>query len=294
MQQGQQATTGIDFSGILYGCDYNPEQWISQEDGRTNPIWQEDLRLMRKAGVNLVTLGIFSWVSLQPAENSFTFEWLDQILDLLAEHRIFVCLGTGTAAQPAWLSQAYPDVLPVNEWGQRRQHGMHLNYCPTNGQFHRLSQNLVRVLAERYRNHPALLLWHVSNEYGPSCYCSHCARRFRTWLQQRYGTLEELNRRWVTAFWGHTYTSWEQIQAPNRLGERSMQSLDLDYRRFLSDMNLECYQAEAAILREQTPHIPVMTNFHGLQRSLDYFSWASYQDIIAWDSYPPHDAPPST
>jgi beta-galactosidase len=293
-EQQEQQPTKIHFPAILYGGDYNPEQWISQEDGSLNPIWQEDLRLMRKAGVNLVTLGVFSWVSLQPAEDTFTFDWLDQILDLLAEQHISVCLGTATAAQPAWLSVAYPDVLPVNEWGLRRGHSRRMNYCPTSVHFRRLACNLVSALAERYRNHPALFLWHVSNEYGPSCYCDHCAMRFRGWLQQRYGTLEELNRRWVTAFWSHIYTSWEQIQPPSQLGEQSMQSLTLDYQRFMSDMNLECYRAEEAVLREMTPDIPVMTNFHGLQRQNDYFSWAPYQDVIGWDSYPYHDARPST
>lgn len=292
MYQGAESG-GIPLPGILYGGDYNPEQWISVVDDAGNPVWQEDLRLMRKAGVNLVTPGIFSWASWQPAEDRFTFTWSDQILDLLAKHEIFVCLGTGTAAMPAWLPETYPDVLPVDEWGRRRQHGRRLSYCPTSPHFRRLTENLVRALAERYGDHPALLLWHVSNEYGPSCYCERCAARFREWLQQRYGTLEELNRRWVTAFWSHTYTSWEQVQPPSLLGERSMQSLSLDYQRFLSDMNLECYQVEAAVLRELTPHVPVMTNFHGLQRQMDYFSWAPHLDIITWDSYPRHDAHPS-
>jgi beta-galactosidase len=293
-QRRQEQPTKIHFPAVLYGGDYNPEQWITQEDNMLNPVWQEDLRLMHKAGVNLVTPGVFSWALLQPAEDAFTFDWLDQILDLLAEQHIFVCLGTGTAAQPAWLSAAYPDVLPVNEWGMRRKHARRMNYCPTNVDFRRLTCNLVSTLAERYANHPALLLWHVSNEYGPSCYCDHCAMRFREWLQQRYGTLEELNRRWVTAFWSHTYTSWEQIQPPSQLGEQSIQSLTLDYQRFMSDMNLECYRAEEAVLRALTPDIPVMTNFHGLQRQNDYFSWAQYQDVIGWDSYPYHDAHPST
>jgi beta-galactosidase len=282
------------FPALLYGGDYNPEQWMLEDENGENPIWQEDLHLMRKAGVNLVNLGIFSWSSLQPAEEIFTFEWLDRILDLLAEHQIFVALGTGTAAQPAWLSEAYPDVLPVNETGLRQTHGRRLNYCPTNLQFRRLTRTLVHTLAQRYGDHPALLFWHVSNEYGPSCFCTNCAIQFRLWLQRQYGSLEELNQHWITSFWSHTYTSWEQIQPPTALGENSIQGLYLDYRRFMSDANLACYQGEAAILRELTSHIPIFTNLHGLQKSLDYFSWAPHQDIIAWDSYPRHNTHPST
>ena len=282
------------FPAILYGGDYNPEQWMLEDKNGVNPIWQEDLRLMRKAGVNLVNLGIFSWSSLQPAEEVFTFEWLDRILDLLAEQHIFVALGTGTAAQPAWLSETYPDVLPVNELGLRRTHGRRLNYCPTNPQFRRLAHALVSTLAKRYSDHPALLLWHVSNEYGPTCFCTHCAAQFRLWLQRHYGSLTELNQRWVTSFWSHTYTSWEQIQPPGALGENSIQGLSLDYHRFMSDANLASYQSEATILRKLAPHIPIFTNLHGLQKTLDYFSWAPHQDIIAWDSYPRHNAHPST
>jgi beta-galactosidase len=270
----------------LFGADYNPEQWTAAMgyDGET--IWQDDLRLMRTAGLNVATVGIFSWAALQPDERTFTFEWLDRVLDLLAEHGIFACLGTATAAQPAWLSIAYPEVLPVNQWGQRQHHGQRMNYCPTNPTFRRFAQQLVHRLAKRYHNHPALLLWHVSNEYGPVCHCDGCAARFRTWLQAHYGSLEAINRRWVTPFWGHSFSAWEQIEPPSQLGDRSMQGLLLDYQQFMSEMNLEGFLAEAAALRAITPAVPVTTNFHGLVKHLDYFAWAPHQDIIAWDSYP--------
>jgi beta-galactosidase len=178
--------------------------------------------------------------------------------------------------------------------GLRQAHGRRLNYCPTNPDFRRLAHNLVSTLAKRYAGHPALLFWHVSNEYGPTCFCENCAAQFRLWLQQKYGSLEVLNQRWATTFWSHTYTSWEQILPPSSYGESSIQGLELDYHRFTSDSNLDCYLGEAAILRTLTPHIPVLTNFHGLQKSLDYFSWAPHQDIVSWDSYPFHGAHPST
>jgi beta-galactosidase len=271
---------------ISYGGDYNPEQWRDLPDTDAESVWQDDVRLMQLAHVNMATVGVFSWVSLQPDEHTFTFDWLDRIMDLLAERHIFVCLGTGTAAQPAWLSQNYPDVLPVDEHGVRRRHGNRQNYCPTSPDFRRLSQNLARCLAERYHNHPALAIWHVSNEYGPYCYCERCAVCFREWLQARYGSLSELNRHWNATFWGHTYTDWQQIDPPGYNGESSMQGLSLDYQRFMSDMNLECYRGEADVLHEITPDIPVTTNFMLYFKPLDYFSWGPYLDIVSWDSYP--------
>jgi beta-galactosidase len=283
-------------SGFLYGGDYNPEQWMAAMGYPDDAVWREDLHLMREAGVNLVTIGVFSWASLQPAEDIYTFEWLDRIFAMLAEAEIGVCLGTGTAAQPAWLSAAYPDVLPVTQWGARKRHGHRMNYCPTNPDFRRLANALVTRLAERYRDHPALRLWHVSNEYGPDCFCDRCAARFREWLQTRYGSLDALNARWVTAFWSHNYTAWEQIEPPSPLdqhGEHETPALLLDYRRFMSDMNLAGYTAEAAILREVTPQIPITTNFHGLVKGLDYFSWAPHVDVVSWDSYPAYGAHPS-
>jgi beta-galactosidase len=276
-----------------FGAEYNPEQWTAAMGYPDESIWQEDLRLMRQARINLVTLGVFGWASIQPDEETYSMEWLDRILDLLAEADIGVCLATGTAAQPAWASAAYPDILPVTGGGVRKRHGQRMNYCPTSPTFRRLANSLVTRLAERYHEHPALRLWHVSNEYGPECFCDRCAARFRLWLQARYGSLAALNTHWVTPFWSHTYTSWEQILPPSSLGEHRMLALLLDYQRFLSDMNLAGYQEEAKILHELTPNIPITTNFHGLIKSLDYASWSPHLDLISWDSYPPHGEHPS-
>lgn len=279
-------------SGPLFGGDYNPEQWTAAMGYADEQIWLEDLRMMRQAGVNIVSVGIFSWAQIQPSEQTFTYEWLDRLLDLLAEHGIGACLATGTAAQPAWMSLAYPEILPVNAAGQRHRHGERMNFCPSSPTFRRLAQQLVRATAERYRAHSALKMWHVSNEYGPVCYCDTCAARFRSWLQQRYGSLEAVNLHWVAPFWGHSFSDWSQIEPPSALGNRSLPGMVLDYQRFMSDMNLECFEAEASILRELAPEVPVTTNFHGLVKWLDYASWAPRQDIIAWDSYPAYGEPP--
>src|SRR6185312_10941456 len=179
---------------IWHGGDYNPEQW-------PRAIWDEDARLMQECHFQVVTLGVFSWVSLQPEEERFTFEWLDAILAKLSAAGRVVCLATPSAAQPAWMSQRYPDVLRSDAQGQRRHQGWRVNYCPTSPNYRRLAGQMASKLAERYHDHPALVAWHVSHEYAGACYCETCAAAFRVWLQQRYVNLDTLNQRWWTAFW---------------------------------------------------------------------------------------------
>ena len=272
------------FTHILHGGDYNPEQW-------PEAIWDEDVRLMQKASVNIATLPVFGWVSLQPAEETWTFDWLDTVVDKLWAGGISVCLATATASQPAWLDEKYPDVLTTGRDGIKRKHGNRHSFCPNSPNFRRLSTQLARRLAERYGEHPALQIWHVGNEYGGTCYCDQCGAAFRHWLEARYGSLEEVNRRWYTAFWGHTFTEWSQIETPTDNGEGSLQALRIDYDRFQSDSLLSCFKAEAAVLRQITPNVPITTNLMGTFKTLDYHKWAAELDIVSWDSYPIKDAP---
>lgn len=264
---------------IWHGGDYNPEQWPPE-------VWDEDIALMRACHFNVATVGVFSWVSLQPAEDRFTFEWLDSVLDKLAAAGRYACLATPSAAQPAWMSQAYPDVLRADDTGRRRHHGRRVNYCPNSPNYRRLAAQMATRLAERYRDHPALVAWHVSNEYNRSCMCDTCAAAFRDWLQQRYGSLDELNRRWWTPFWSHTYTDWSQIEPPYANGEDRLQSLTIDYKRFQSDSMLACYKLERDALRAITPGVPITTNMMGAYPHLDYRAWAPEIDVISWDCYP--------
>jgi beta-galactosidase len=271
---------------ILHGGDYNPEQW-------PETVWDEDVRLMQLAHVNVATLPVFGWVSLQPDENTFTFDWLDRIIEKLTGGGVSLCLATATASTPAWLDEKYPDILRVDSSGHRLKHGNRHSFCPNSPNFKRAGGDLVHAIADRYAQHPKLALWHVGNEYGNTCYCDQCAVAFRIWLSDRYDSLEKVNERWYTKFWGHTYTSWEQIEPPTTNGESSMQSLLIDYNRFQSDSLLSCYTNERDILRRYDPNIPITTNLMGTFKPLDYHKWAQQMDIVAWDSYPSRGAQPA-
>lgn len=279
-------------NAIYYGGDYNPDQWPEE-------IWQEDMRLFKQAGINIVTLPVFSWAKLQPDEDTYCFEWLDKILDLVAMSGLYVCLATSTAAQPAWMSRRYPEILPVDIEGRKRMHGARVNFCPNSRKYREFSVKLAQTMARRYQNHPALLVWHIGNEYGNYCYCSNCAAEFRQWLKDRYGTIAELNRRWNMSFWGHTVYHWDEIVPPSYLNEMGrdyifgypreftfFQGISLDYNRFMSDVSLACYLGEYRAIKEITPQIPVTTNLIGTFKPLDYFKWAKHLDWVSWDNYP--------
>jgi beta-galactosidase len=273
---------------LLYGGDYNPDQW-------SEAVQEEDARLMKLAHWNIATVPVFSWAHLNPAEGAYTFEWLDRVIERLTRAGIDLCLCTATASTPAWVAQHYPDVLTVDEQGRQKPHGNRHAFCPNSPSFRRLGGALVREMALRYRGQPRLKLWHVNNEYGglwPNyCYCPRCADGFRAFLEQRYGSLARLNEAWSTAFWGHTYTSFTQIDPPFAHGERSIQTMILDFRRFQSASYLACFEHEARILREATPDVPVTTNLMGPFFALNYHDWAQALDVVAWDNYPRHDTP---
>lgn len=277
---------------IFYGGDYNPEQW----DEATH---QEDLRMFKIAGIDMATINVFSWAKNQPDEITYNFEWLDELIDSLYESGVYVCLATSTGAHPAWMATKYPDVLRVDRDGRKRKFGGRHNSCPNSPTYRLYSERIASKLAERYQDHPAVLVWHVSNEYGGECYCDNCERAFRVWLKQRYQNLDTLNKAWNTAFWGHTFYDWDEIVLPSNLseewGERrtNFQGISLDYSRFNSDSMLACYKIEYDAIKRYIPDSVVTTNLMGFFKQLDYFKWAKHMDIVSWDSYPSLTTPPS-
>ncbi len=277
---------------ILYGGDYNPEQWPEE-------IWEEDMRLFKLAGVDCVTLNVFSWAALQPDEDTYCFERLDRIMELVRKNGLYVILATSTAAHPAWMAKKYPEVLRTEFSGIRRKFGSRHNSCPNSPVYRKYSRRLAGKLAERYGGYENVIAWHVGNEYGGECYCENCERAFREWLREKYKTLEELNRAWNTSFWGHTFYDWEEIVVPNMQSEHfeenrtTFQGISLDYRRFCSDSMLRNYRDEKEAIRQVTKDIPVTTNLMGFYKLLDYQKWAGYMDFVSWDNYPANDTPPA-
>ena len=281
------------FTRILYGGDYNPNQWPKE-------IWDEDMRLFKKAGINSATINVFSWAKLQPNEETYDFTELDEIVDMLSKEDYDIVMATSTGAMPAWMVRKYPEVARVDFEGRRHKFGQRHNHCPNSPVYHKFASKLVEELAKRYGSNPHVACWHINNEFNTGCYCENCEKAFRVWLRKKYGTLDALNAAWNTEFWGHTFYEWDEIVAPNNLADgmgfgwtrkTAFAGISIDYDRFLSDSLLENYKMERDIIRKYDPDTPITTNLMGTYKGLDYFKWAKEMDIVSWDNYPAYNTP---
>ena len=270
---------------IWYGGDYNPDQWPEE-------VWDDDVRLMKKAGVNLVSVGIFSWAKIETSEGVYDFDWLDRIIDKLGEAGIAVDLASATASPPMWLTQAHPEVLWKDYRGDVCQPGARQHWRPTSPVFREYALKLCRAMAEHYKGNPYVVAWHVSNEYG--ChnrfdYSEDAEHAFQQWCEERYGTIDAVNDAWGTAFWAQRMNDFSEIVPPRFIGDGNFMNPGklLDFKRFSSDALKAFYIAERDALAEITPNLPLTTNFmvSASGSVLDYDDWGDEVDFVSNDHY---------
>lgn len=266
---------------LLHGGDYNPEQWLASPQ-----ILEQDIELMKQANINTVTLGVFSWSSYEPEEGHISFDWLDQVTDRLWEAGISFILATPTGARPAWMDKKYPEIMRTDSYGVRNHHGLRHNHCMSSEIYREKAADMDRLLARRYGSHPGLRMWHISNEFSGECFCPQCQEKFRTYLKEKYHTIEHLNACWWTSFWSHTYHDFDEIEAPMRNGETGLPILSLEWRRFTTWNTVDFMKQEIRAIRESSPDIPVTTNFMWLYPLLDYREFSDALDFVSWDAYP--------
>lgn len=266
---------------LMHGGDYNPEQWLDMPE-----ILETDIERFKEAKINTVSVGIFSWAKLEPREGVYEFGWLEDVINRLYENGISVILATPSGARPHWMADRYPEVLRVNEMRQRNLFGGRHNHCLTSPVYREKVRLINTELVKRLGGHPAVKLWHISNEYGGECHCPLCQNAFREWLRRKYKTIDALNDSWCTTFWSHTYDSFEQVESPSPLGERSIMGLKMDWKRFTSDQTIDFMEHEIAALRAAGSDKPVTTNLMYHFEQIDYFKLAEKIDVASWDSYP--------
>lgn len=271
----------MELDHILYGGDYNPEQWLDSPE-----ILLKDIEYMKKAGINTVTVGVFSWAFLEPEEGVYSFDWLEEIMDRLYENGISIILGTPSGARPKWMSDRYPEVLRVSESRVRYLFGGRHNHCYTSPVYRQKIKDINTALVKRFASHKGVILWHISNEFGGECHCPFCQNAFREWLEKKYTTIEAVNQAWCTAFWSHSYQSFNQIESPSSIGEGQVHGLTLDWKRFVTHQTTDFATWEIKALREAGATQPTTVNLMYDYKGLNYDKLVKDVDIVSWDSYP--------
>ena len=269
------------FERLIHGGDYNPEQWLYDPS-----ILETDIEYFKKAHINEVSLGIFSWAMLEPEENQYDFEWMESIINRLYENGISIILATPSGAKPKWMADKYPEVLRVDESRNRYFYGLRHNHCYTSSVYREKTRKINMELAKRFGNHPGVVAWHISNEYGGECHCVLCQNEFRKWLKEKYQTIEKLNFSWATTFWSHRYNDFEQIESPSSRGEYQLHGLNLDWKRFVTDRTVDFVRHEIRAIRDAGSEKPTTINLMYDYQGLNYHEFENVVDIISWDNYP--------
>ena len=271
----------IRYDHFLHGGDYNPEQWLDRPD-----ILKKDIEYFKKAHINTVSMGMFSWAVLEPEEGRYNFDWLEDVINNLYKEGIYTILSTPSGARPKWMADKYKEVLRVDPDRTRRFFGGRHNHCYTSPVYREKIYNINKKLSEHFGKHPAVILWHISNEYGGECHCPLCQEKFREWLKEKYGTIENLNSSWCTTFWSHTYNSFDQIESPSPKGENALHALTLDWKRFVTDRTVDFMRHEISAIRAGGSELPATANLMYDYDGLDYKKFKDVMDIVSWDNYP--------
>ena len=266
---------------LWHGADYNPDQWLERPD-----ILEKDVELMKKAGVSVVSLGIFAWATLEPEEGKYNLDWMEETIERLHAAGVKVDLATPSGARPAWMARKYPEVLRVNADRTKQLFGGRHNHCYTSPVYREKVKQMDQLLARRFGRHPSVILWHISNEFGGDCHCELCQEAFRGWLQKKYGTIAALNRAWNTKFWSHEYPDFSYVESPCPHGENELHGLKLDWKRFVSHQTTDFMKWERDCIREIVPDAKVCVNMMNRFDGIDYFDMAREIDLASWDAYP--------
>jgi len=261
---------------LLLGTAWYPEQWPEAQ-------WESDLSLMEKAGVRMVRVGEFAWSRMEPSEGHYNLDWLERAVAAAGKHGISTVLGTPTAAPPAWLTQKYPETLRIDKEGRRAEHGNRQQFNWANPKYRELARKIAEQMARRFGRNPLVLGWQIDNEYAEVSFDPETRAQFQQWLKARYGTLDNLNARWTTAYWSQTYSSWDQVPIETDYGNPG---LLLSWQRFVSDTWRSYQKNQLEVIRANSdPRQFITTNMVGWFEGYDHYTVAQDLDLAAWDDY---------
>jgi len=263
---------------ITTGVYYYPEHWDSLQ-------WDRDLKNISDLGFEFTHFAEFAWAQLEPEEGKYDFVWLDRAVSIAAKYHLKVIMCTSTCTPPVWLSRKHPEILCLEENGQRMDHGSRQHASFSSSFYRNYSLKMIDALARHYGNDARIVGWQVDNEprtffdYNPDA-----QQRFREWLKKKYGTIAALNITWGTLFWSNTYSNFEEINIPQHKQWGMNLNQRLDHYRFAANETATFLDEQALQIKKYANHQWVTTNYIpnydggyiGKSKELDFITYTRY------------------
>jgi beta-galactosidase len=268
-----------DFTPPYLGAAYYPEAWPADE-------MDIDITRMKESGMSIMRIGEFAWSTMEPEEGRYEFDWLHTAVERLSAEGIATVLGTPTCTPPAWLTQKYPEILPIMDDGRQMRHGERAHRCPNSPIYREYCERIVRQMGERFGHDTNVIGWQIDNEVhtvgNRGCCCPVCQTAFLNTMRQRFGDIEALNEAWGTQLWSQAYNSFDQIPVPDA-AQRHHPSLVNAWWRFQSDSYIDFIEHQSGILHELVTQ-PVGTDMMPVQ-VMDWQRTHRTLDIVQFNHY---------
>jgi beta-galactosidase len=268
--------------GVAYYDEYMPYERL-----------EEDIRMMKEAGINFVRIAESTWSTHEPQNGVFDFTSVDRVLDAMHKANIRVIVGTPTYAVPTWLVKQHPDVLATTKNGPGK-YGARQIMDITNPVYLFHAERIIRKLINHVKDHPAVIGYQVDNEtkhYGTAG--DNVQFQFVKYLKDKFSTVEELNKAFGLSYWSNRINSWEDC--PSMVGTING-SLGSEFSKFQRKLVTDFLAWQVSIVKEYSlPHQFVTHNFdfewrgysYGIQPDVDHFEASKALDITGIDVYHP-------
>ncbi|MFE5322133.1 beta-galactosidase [Paenibacillus sp. NPDC056579] len=271
---------------LYHGAAFYPELWSEE-------VVEQDIRMMKEAGINVARIGEFAWSRMEPEEGQIDMSFFVKVIEKLHDNGIQTVMCTPTPTPPIWFTHGHPERMYVDEHGTVMGHGSRQHACTNNPYFRERAAIITKHIAEALGGLPGIIGWQLDNEFKAhvaECMCETCKGLWHQWLEGRYGTVEKLNDAWGTDIWSEYYHRFDQVPQPGAAPFLHNSSLRTMYQLFSYEKIAEFADEQAAIIREYSD-APITHNssiaFHvDNERLFKHLDFASFDTYANFDNTP--------
>ena len=272
---------------LLYGAAYYDEYMPYDR-------LQQDVAMMKKAGINTVRIAESTWSTCEPQEGVFDFSHVERVMDAMEEAGINVIIGTPTYAIPTWMVKSHPDVMAETVKG-RGIYGARQIMDITHPVYRFYAERVIRKLMECTAHRKCVIGFQIDNEtkyYGTAG--KNVQEKFVKYLRKKFNNdLDAMNYEFGLDYWSNRINAWEDF--PDVRGTING-SLGAEFEKFQRTLVDEFLSWQADIVNEYRREDQFIThNFdfewrgysYGVQPDVNHYHAAKALTIAGTDIYHP-------